>query len=484
MQRLKESRRKKEWPDYYIAPTRDFTQFTADFEQQYWSRDTAFDWSQSVEANLRLHLTNLPDAEFVRVAALALPLVGQALTEHIYEVERSGLPLDEDALRAIAGCLPADRTAISQALLRLAPFERVGLPVAELKDQLVILDRQLFELREEQRIQVFRTDEGLKRLETKEEKGEQRRQVAALADQQGRVRQALKRARAETRRERQQLGEAVREELSAIAPQVLVDLFETRAFVQRFHGVGIGSAGTPLRGRLEELVLKRQLRALTDIANHALVVEQSAIAPLTMGIVHYRRRREIQEAMTTFAHDEAKHSAVFRRFMAEKMRAKERIPRAVISGGERYLWIARVMPSGAVFLAVIIEAIGGAFLEFFAQNENMPDPLFRGICRVIAERDEKRHQELCAATYNELYRTGGWWEALRNRVALRGLLQAAYGDKTEDHQLIQACRAFGLESDTLYRYVASNLSQQLEAVGMSVSWDSLMKFLPKPVPRR
>ncbi len=88
------------------------------------------------------------------------------------------------------------------------------------------------------------------------------------------------------------------------------------------------------------------MRGLTDIANHALVVEQSAIAPLTMGIVHYRRRREIQEAMTTFAHDEAKHSAVFRRFMAEKMKAKERIPRAIISGGERYLWIARLMPSG------------------------------------------------------------------------------------------------------------------------------------------
>jgi hypothetical protein len=46
-----------------------------------------------------------------------------------------------------------------------------------------------------------------------------------------------------------------------------------------------------------------------------------------MGIIHFRRRREIQEAMTTFAHDEAKHSAVFRRFMAEKMRAKERVPK-------------------------------------------------------------------------------------------------------------------------------------------------------------
>jgi ribonucleotide reductase beta subunit family protein with ferritin-like domain len=169
--------------------------------------------------------------------------------------------------------------------------------------------------------------------------------------------------------------------------------------------------------------------------------------------------------------------------MAEKMGAKERIPEAIVKGGERYLWIARLMPSGAVFLAVAVEAIGGAFLEFFAKNEHMPDPLFRRICQLIAERDEKRHQELCSATYNELYRTGSRWENLRNRVALRELLRAAYGDKTEDHHLIQACRAFGLESDALYRFVAGNLSKQLETIGMHVPWDSLLEFLPKPVPR-
>jgi hypothetical protein len=132
---------------------------------------------------------------------------------------------------------------------------------------------------------------------------------------------------------------------------------------------------------------------------------------------------------------------------------------------------------------VVIEAIGGAFLEFFARNDHMPDPLFRGICQIIAERDEKRHQELCSATYNELYRTGSRWEHLRNRVALRELLRAAYGDKTEDHHLIQACRAFGLESQALYRFVAGRLSAQLETVGMHVTWDSLLEFLPQPTAR-
>ena len=30
----------KERPDYYITPTRDFTQYTKDSEEKYWSKDT------------------------------------------------------------------------------------------------------------------------------------------------------------------------------------------------------------------------------------------------------------------------------------------------------------------------------------------------------------------------------------------------------------------------------------------------------------
>jgi hypothetical protein len=476
--------RSREWPDYYLAPTRDFTQFTRDYEEKYWSRDTAFDWEQSVEENLKAHLQGLSETEFLRIARLALALVDQALHDHIAAVESDGLSLDEDALKAIAGSLPVDRDAIRQALAIYAPLERLELPVAELQDRLAILERQGLELREQKRLRLYRNEAGLKRLETEAECREQARQLGQLADQTGRLRRELKLARRERRVERERLRAAIRAEFMGVAPRVRNDLVETRALVRRTleHGALPGDLAD--RQRLRDLVLKRQLRALTDIANHALVVEQSGIAPLTVGVIHYRRRREIQEAMTTFAHDEAKHSAVFRRFLAEKMRAKERIPAAIISGGERYLWIARLMPSGAVFLAVIVEAIGGAFLEFFAQSGHMPDPLFRRICQIIAERDEKRHQELCSATYNELYRTGSRWENLRNRVALRELLRAAYGDKTEDHQLIQACRAFGLESDALYRFVATRLSQQLETVGMCVAWDSLLEFLPKPAQRR
>jgi len=474
--------RGKELPDYYLGPTRDFTQFTRDYEERYWSRDTAFDWGQSVEENLKSHLLRLSEAEFLRIATLALPLVDQNLEQHIGQVEQEGLPLDEDALKAIAGSIPFDREAIRQASTVYAPLERLDLPIAVLQDQLAILERQCLELREQKRLRLFRTESGLRRLETDGERQEQARQLSLLADQTDRVGRALKRSRVEGAAERERLQAVIRAALAAIAPRVLADLMETRDLVRRTLEAGTLPPDPAARERLQDLVLKRQIRALTDIANHALVVEQSAIAPLTMGIIHYRRRREIQEAMTTFVHDEAKHSAVFRRFLAEKMRAKERIPEAIIKGGDRYLWIARLMPSGAVFLAVIVEAIGGAFLEFFAQNDNMPDPLFRGICRIIAERDEKRHQDLCSATYNELYRTGSRWEHFRNRVALRELLRAAYGDKTEDHHLIQACRAFGLESDTLYRFVISRLCEQLDRVGVHASWDSLREFLPQPVP--
>jgi hypothetical protein len=473
----------RELPDYYITPTRDFTQFTRDYEEKYWSRDTAFDWAESVEEQLGAHLLGVCDAEFQRIALLALPLVAQDLDRHIGQVEGEGLPLDEDALKAIAACVSDDRVAVGEALAAVAPLGRLELPAAELQDRLAILERQGLELREQRRLGLFRTEEGLKRLEGEPERKEQARQLALLADQTDRARRELRRCRTEGGAERERLHSLTRVELSALAPRVLADLVATRDLVLGTLEAGSLPADATARERLRGLVLQRQIRALTDIANHALVVEQSAIAPLTMGIIHFRRRREIQEAMTTFAHDEAKHSAVFRRFMAEKMRAKERIPESIIRGGERYLWIARLMPSGAMFLAVAVEAIGGAFLEYFASNEHMPDPLFRRICHLIAERDEKRHQELCSATYNELYRTGTRWEHLRNRVALRELLRAAYGDKTEDHQLIQACRAFGLESDTLYRFVAGRLSKQLETVGLCMPWDSLLQFLPKAVGR-
>jgi len=196
-----------------------------------------------------------------------------------------------------------------------------------------------------------------------------------------------------------------------------------------------------------------------------------------MGIILYKRRREIQEAMTTFICDEAKHSAVFRRFLAEKLGAEERITASLVNAATAYTWLARLMPSGGIFLAVIVEAIGAAYLEFFADDEHMPDPLFRSICRKISERDEKRHMDLCAAVYNELYRKDSLWEHLRNGVALTLTMKSFYADKNDDHYLIQAFRSFGVDAELLYQHIAGRLSQQLTKIGMDVPPERILHLI-------
>ncbi|HEV8050931.1 MAG TPA: hypothetical protein VGP47_00435, partial [Parachlamydiaceae bacterium] len=243
----------------------------------------------------------------------------------------------------------------------------------------------------------------------------------------------------------------------------------------------LGSANLPGDPKdlslIKDLILKRQLRGLKDLANHALVVEQSAIAPLTMGIIHYKRYREIQEAMTTFINDEAKHSATFRRYLVEKLEAREFISAILIKGATRYMWLARFMPGAGMFLAVIVEVIGAATLEFFGNEKYMPDSLFCSICQTISMQDEKRHMDLCVAMYNELFRKGDRWERIRNKGALKVILKSVYGDKTDDHHLIQAFRAFGVDSEMLYQHVTNRLSQQLARISMYVEPERLLEII-------
>jgi hypothetical protein len=475
---------RRELPDYYVAPTRDFTQYTKDYEEKYWSKETAFDWQQSVAENLKAHVASLPPAEFHALVTLVLPMVDRALHLHIEQIRRAGLPPDDDALKDIGESLSSDKPTVAEALALLEPLGRAQFPVAQLKDRLAILRQEASELREQQRLGVFKRGTLLRRLETEAERRTQTTQLATLADQIDETRRALTKATAQCDSDRAELQVEIGKRLAAIEPRVLAELESTRDEVRRAMASGTRSGNGAAAASLRDLVWKRQHRALKDIANHALVVEQSAIAPLSMGVIHYKRRREIQEAMTTFVNDEAKHAAVFRRFMAQKLDAKERVPHAIIKGGDRYLWLARFLPSGAVFLAVIVEAIGGAFLEFFGDERHMPEPLFRSICRTIAERDERRHIELCAETYNELYRTGSPWERLRNNVAWKAVLKSAYGDKTEDHQLLQACRAFGLQSQRLYQFVAGRLSEHLTRIGLYVPPERFLEFMRTVAPPR
>ncbi len=359
-----------------------------------------------------------------------------------------------------------------------SPWNTWSYPLSRLKDQLVIVERQHLEVDERHRLDLHKTDSGIRPITSEAERSEQAMELSSLKLQIGQLEGEVKQATTQTKAERERLKASIRGQLDAIEAQVLTDLGDTLDLVRQPIQSETLPQDSGTLARLKDLIWKRQLRGLKDIANHALVVEQSAIAPLTMGIVHFKRCREIKEAMTTFVNDESKHSAIFQRFMAEKLDAKERVSQAIVKGGDRYLWLARIMPSGAIFLAVIVEAIGGAYLEFFGTEEHMPDPLFRSICKTIAERDERRHQDLCAETYNELYRRGTRWERFRNSYALKVTLTSAYGDKTEDHHLIQACRAFGIESAKPYRFIAAHLSAQLERIGMYVRPDELLAFMP------
>jgi translation initiation factor 2 alpha subunit (eIF-2alpha) len=126
---------------------------------------------------------------------------------------------------------------------------------------------------------------------------------------------------------------------------------------------------------------------------------------------------------------------------------------------------------------VIIEVIGAATLEFFGDEKYMPDSLFCSICKTISVQDEKRHMDLCVEMYNELFRKGRRWERFRNNMALKMLLKSVYGDKTDDHQLIQAFRAFGVESELLYQHVTSRLSQQLARVSTYVEPERLLEMI-------
>lgn len=464
-------------PDYYITPSHDFTQYTKDCEEKYWSKDTAFDWSQSVQVSLRQNLENLNKEDFYKVTFMVLPMVKEKIEHKIESIRQEQMPLEEDALKDIGECFPADITSVQDALMIQSPLVSAGKSVKKLKDQQEIVQRELADLKELQRLGLLREGTNVKHLETDVEKQEQANEISRLTDSYNKIQAEVKQASTQNNNEWVQLQTKIRSELSLIQPKVMQDLKETLDLLKRtLQSKQLPSDEKDL-SRLKDLILKRQLRGLKDIANHALVVEQSAIAPLTMGIIHYKRYREIQEAMTTFIRDEAKHSATFRRFLVEKLEAKEYISSILIKGANRYMWLARFMPATGMFLAVIVEIIGAAYLEFFANEKYMPDKLFCSMCKTISTQDEKRHIDLCVAMYNELFRKASTWERVRNKMALKRIMRSVYGDKDEDHHLIQALRAFGVESEILYQHIVGHLSTKLARVGVYIKPETLLQII-------
>ncbi|GAB5522534.1 MAG: hypothetical protein Roseis2KO_04060 [Roseivirga sp.] len=464
-------------PDYYITPTRDFTQYTRDSEEKYWSKDTKFDWSQDIKANLKNHLEKLDSTGLSKVTFMILPMLIENLATKTQQITNGHLPLDEDALKDIAETLPSDKKTIHEAIAILAPLNELQLSLSRLEDRLEILSSEMVDLEEQLRLGLFRQGTEVKNLETEGEKKIQMGEKSRLSNEIKQTEEEYADLSSRHTSESGRLKEQIRKDLETIEKQVLNDLATTKNFLNGILQTEQLPDNQEDLSQLKELILKRQLSGLKDIANHALVVEQSAIAPLTMGIIHYKRYREIQEALTTFINDEAKHSATFRRFLVDKLQAKEYISPKLIKGASRYMWLARFMPGAGLFMAVIVEAIGAASLEFFAKEEYMPDTLFRSICKTISEQDEKRHMDLCVEIYNELFRKGHGWERFRNKMILTKMMKSVYGDKTEDNQLIQAFRAFGVESETLYRHIMDQLSQQLTRVSVYVETDRLLEII-------
>lgn len=464
-------------PDYYITPTRDFTQYTRDCEEKYWRKETAFDWRLDVRSGLKEHLDSLNPEHLSKVAFMVFPMILETISRKIIQIRQTQLPLEEDALKDIGECVPSDKTTIQQAIALLLPLQQMAASVSALKDRREILQSELLDVKEQHRLGLFRTETAVKQLETEEERADQQLDLSRRTRELAQVEEQFHQLKAQYKTEIKQLKTNIRTALQALEPQILLDLEETRQLLQETIQAGKLPDNPEVLSRLKDLIQKRQIRGLKDIANHALVVEQSAIAPLSVGIIHYKRYREIQEALTTFINDEAKHSATFRRFLAEKLEAKEFISDLLIKGTDRYMWLARFMPGSGMFLAVIIEAIGAAYLEFFSKEAYMPDPLFCSICKTISQQDEIRHMDLCVDMYNELFRTGTNWERIRNKAALKVMMKAVYGDKDEDHHLIQAFRAFGVESEYLYRHIVERLSQQLARIGLYVAPERLLEYI-------
>jgi hypothetical protein len=223
----------KDRPDYYITPTRDFTQYTRDCEEKYWRKETAFDWQQNIAHNLRDHLEQLSPENLSRVTFMVLPMVKETIDRRIEKIRAAELPIEEDALKDIGDCLPSDKTSIDQALSIVIPLKDRQLYTLKLKDQAEILQKAMMELSDQQRLGLFRRGIAVKQLETEAERNEQAVELSNLANQLDRIQAELNQLSLRNKTEIRELKAKIRRELDSVEQQVLSDLEETLELVKR-----------------------------------------------------------------------------------------------------------------------------------------------------------------------------------------------------------------------------------------------------------
>lgn len=216
---------------------------------------------------------------------------------------------------------------------------------------------------------------------------------------------------------------------------------------------------------MKTAIADRQFQALVDITNHALGTEQMSVAPLTTAVRTYKHDPTIQHAMTAFINDEAKHAHLFERYMREKLGGEVVLSKSVEQRFDGLGLVSSRMPAVGVFSVLAVEAIGGAFFDFFGRH--CSEPLFRDLCKTIYEWDEQRHMRICQDLYNEKWRRLNRWERFRNNRNMQIMVSQLYKEHQQpDHYLMQACQAFGQPPDALMRHVDANLKQAFQAIGV------------------
>lgn len=227
---------------------------------------------------------------------------------------------------------------------------------------------------------------------------------------------------------------------------------------------------------IKEIIINVQMHALREISHHALIAEQSAVAPLSTSIVDYRRYQPVQEACALFVNDEARHSSVFERYLLNKVHGQKFINKDLVKKYDMFRHMARVMPGASVFLALSVEVVGGAFFEFF--GERSPEPLFRQICKTISGQDEYRHMLICRALYKVVHDPNkqGWlgkkYENVRNRIMMKVIAD----DYKQQLEMLEAAKALGIDPRELINYIGKRLKEEFAHIGFQIPDSIIPKY--------
>ena len=228
------------------------------------------------------------------------------------------------------------------------------------------------------------------------------------------------------------------------------------------------------RDEIIRAIVEVQVLALVVIANHISTIEQLAVDPISTATQDYKRHPQVQRTSAKLTDDESKHGLTSGKYLTDVLHAELTPSTKHIKEFDRYHYLAKGMPGGAVFLAYIIEIVGNVF--FKRLSSQCPEPLLKEICFKISTKDEDVHIEKCRTLYNFVHqeekqtRLGKKWEEYRNAVALVLITHGVY----EEHQdksnpFYLATTALGISREDLLSDVRIELKTNLDKIGVQIS---------------